>query len=39
MVNDSLNVSPPARCVSNANTLCKDIDIFNKDYISLTDIL
>jgi esterase/lipase len=31
--------SDPQIDVSAANAICKDIDIFNKDYISLTDIL
>jgi hypothetical protein len=39
MVNHNLSVSPSARCVSAANVICKDIDIFNKDCISLTDVL
>jgi hypothetical protein len=39
MVNNSFKVSPSARCVSAASDICKDIDIFNKDYISLTVML
>jgi hypothetical protein len=39
MLNHSFKVSPSARCVSAASAICKDIGIFNKDYISLTDIL
>jgi hypothetical protein len=38
MVTHSFKVSPSARCVSAANASCKDIDIFKKGYISLTDI-
>jgi hypothetical protein len=39
MVNHNFKVSPSARCVSAANTICKDTDIFDKNYTSLTDIL
>jgi hypothetical protein len=39
MVNHNFKVSPSARCVSAANAICKNTDVFNKDYISLTDIL
>jgi hypothetical protein len=43
MINHSFKISFSARCVSAANTICKDIDIFNEDceYTSprLTDIL
>jgi hypothetical protein len=31
VVNHNLKVSPSARCVSAANAMCKEIDIFNKD--------
>jgi hypothetical protein len=39
MVNHNFKVSPSARCVSADNAVCKGTGIFNKDYISLTDIL
>jgi hypothetical protein len=39
MVNHNFKVSPSAGCVSTANAICKDIDIFNKEYISVPDIL
>jgi hypothetical protein len=39
MVNDNFKVSLWARCFSDANATCKATDIFNKDGISLTDIL
>jgi hypothetical protein len=39
MVHHNFKVSPSASCVYAANAICKDIDIFNKDYITLTDIL
>jgi hypothetical protein len=39
MADHNFKVSVLARCVSAVNAVCKDIDIFNKDYISLTDIL
>jgi hypothetical protein len=39
VVNHNVKVSPSARRVSDANATCKDIDIFNRGYISLTDIL
>jgi hypothetical protein len=32
LVNHNFKVSPSARCVSVANPICKDIDIFEKDY-------
>jgi hypothetical protein len=38
-VNRNFKVSPAARCVSAANANSKDIGIFNRDYISLTDAL
>jgi dolichyl-phosphate-mannose--protein O-mannosyl transferase len=34
----SFKVSPSARCVSAANVICKEIDIFNKNKITLVDI-
>jgi hypothetical protein len=37
--NYNFKVSPAARYVSAANDIWKDIDIFNKDYITLDDIL
>jgi hypothetical protein len=37
MVNHKYKVSPSARYVSAANFICKDIDIFKKNYISLSD--
>jgi hypothetical protein len=39
MVNHNFKASSYARCVSVASAICKNTDIFNKDYISLTDIL
>jgi hypothetical protein len=39
MVNDNLKISPSARCISAANAICKAIDNFNENYISLADIL
>jgi hypothetical protein len=39
MVNHNFKASPSSSCVSAANAICKDTDIFKKDYISLTDIL
>lgn len=39
MVGHKFNVSPPTRCDSAANVICKGIDIFKKNYISITDIL
>jgi hypothetical protein len=38
VVNHSFKVSPSDRCVSAANVICKVIDIFNKDKITLVDI-
>jgi hypothetical protein len=38
MVNHNFKVIPLPRCVSAANAICKDIDIFTKDYTSLADI-
>jgi hypothetical protein len=35
----NFKVSPSARCVYAANAVCKDIEIFNKDKISLMGIL
>jgi hypothetical protein len=37
-VHCNFKVSPPARCVSAANAVCRSIDIFNKDCIRLTDV-
>jgi hypothetical protein len=37
-VHRNFKVSPSARCVSAANAVCRCIDIFNKDYILLTDV-
>jgi hypothetical protein len=37
-VNRNFKVSPSARYVSAANAVCRSIDIFNKDCISLADI-
>jgi hypothetical protein len=34
----NFKVSPSARCASAANVICKEIDIFNKDKITLVDI-
>jgi hypothetical protein len=39
MVNHNFKVSLSARCISAASDICKAIDIFNKDYVSLMDIL
>jgi hypothetical protein len=39
MVNHNFKVSPLPRCVSAANAICKDIDIFNNDCVSLMDIM
>jgi hypothetical protein len=39
MVNHNLKVSAQARGVSAANAVCRDIRIFNKDRITLTDLL
>jgi hypothetical protein len=38
MVNHNFKVIQSPRCVSAANAICKDIDIFTKDYTSLADI-
>jgi hypothetical protein len=38
VVNHNFKVSPSARCVSAANAICKEIDIFNKDKITLVDV-
>jgi hypothetical protein len=38
VVNHNFKVSPTARCVSTANVICKETDIFNKDKIKLIDI-
>jgi membrane-associated HD superfamily phosphohydrolase len=38
VVRQNFKVSPSARCVSAANTIYKEIDIFNKDKITLVDI-
>jgi hypothetical protein len=38
VVNHNFKVSPSARCVSAANAICKETDIFNKDKITLVDI-
>jgi hypothetical protein len=38
VVNHNFKVSLSARCVSAANAICKEIDIFNKDKITLVDI-
>jgi hypothetical protein len=38
VVNNTFTVSPSVRCVSAANFICKEIDIFNKDKIMLVDI-
>jgi hypothetical protein len=37
-VHRNFKVSPCARCVSAASAVCRSIDIFNKDCISLSDI-
>jgi hypothetical protein len=37
-VHRNFKVSPSARCVSDANPVCRCIDIFNKDCILLTDV-
>jgi hypothetical protein len=39
VVNHNFILSPSAGCVSAVNDIFKDIDIFNKDYILLTDTL
>jgi hypothetical protein len=39
MVIHNFKVSPSDRFVSAVSSISKDIDILNKDYISLTDIL
>jgi hypothetical protein len=39
VVNHNFKVSPLSRCVSAANVICKETDIFNKDKITLIDIL
>jgi hypothetical protein len=36
-VNKNVKVSPTARCVSAVNVICKEIDIFNKNKITLVD--
>jgi hypothetical protein len=38
VVSKNFKVSPSARCVSAANVICKEIDIFNKNKIMLVDI-
>jgi hypothetical protein len=38
VVNHNFKVSPSARCVSAANDICKETDIFNKAKITLVDI-
>jgi hypothetical protein len=38
VVNHNFKVSPSVRCVSAANDICKETDIFNKDKITLVDI-
>jgi hypothetical protein len=37
VVNHNFKVSPPATCVSAANAICKEIDIFNMVKITLVD--
>jgi hypothetical protein len=37
VVNHNFKISPSARCVSVANPICKDIDIFEKDFITLNE--
>jgi hypothetical protein len=39
MADRNFKVSPSARCVSAANVICKDTDVFNRDGILLTGIL
>jgi hypothetical protein len=39
MVNRNFKFIPSPRYISASNAIFKDIDIFNKDYTSLTDIL
>jgi hypothetical protein len=39
VVNHNFKVSPSIRCVSAANDISKETDIFNKDKITLTDTL
>jgi hypothetical protein len=38
VVNNNFKISPPARCVSAANVIYKETDIFNKNKIRLVDI-
>jgi hypothetical protein len=38
VVNHNFKVSLSVKCVSAANAICKEIDIFNKDRIALVDI-
>jgi hypothetical protein len=38
VVNKNFKVNPSTRCVSAANAICKEIDVFNKDKITLVDI-
>jgi hypothetical protein len=38
MVDHNVKVTPSATCVSAANAIRKDIDIFNKYFITLTDL-
>jgi hypothetical protein len=39
MINHNIKVNPSATHIFAANAICKDIDIFKKDYIVLTYIL
>jgi hypothetical protein len=39
MVNQNFKVSPSATWIAAVNAICKDIDIFKKDYIIRTDVL
>jgi hypothetical protein len=39
IVNHNFKVSSSAGCDSASNAICKDNDIFSRDYISLTDLL
>jgi hypothetical protein len=39
VANHSFKVSPSTRCVSDAGAVCKNMDIFNKDCISLTNFV
>jgi hypothetical protein len=39
VVNHNFIARPSSICVSAANAICKDFDIFNKDKIVFTDIL